>query len=141
MNLWQQLRKKDKYINISTIIHWVFRILHHKCGECRPNFVYLTEFSRNEVKIKNALKLTKNEYTNLLFLFGRVQYNTVIICYRTTYCNCRNKKRINYFLTKWNLRSNQKTITNKSLLPARCLRGIPASTSAAHAAFIAHGRS
>ena len=46
-----------------------------------------------------------------------------------------------YFLTKWNLRSNQKTITNKSLLPARCLRGIPASTSAAHAAFIAHGRS
>jgi hypothetical protein len=36
---------------------------------------------------------------------------------------------------------NQKTITNKSQLPARCLKGIPASTSAAHAAFIAHGRS
>jgi hypothetical protein len=33
------------------------------------------------------------------------------------------------------------TITNKSQLPARCLKGIPASTSAAHAAFIAHGRS
>jgi len=53
------------------------------------------------------LSKRKKGYTNLLFFFGRVQYNRITICYRTTYCNCRNKRNY-YLLTIWNLRSNPK---------------------------------
>jgi len=69
-------------------------------------------------------------------MFVGVQNNIPIFCQTTTYCNCSNqqqKSRHIHQTIKWSI-----TIY---LIPARCFKGIPASTRAAQAAFIAHTRS
>lgn len=76
--------------------------------------------------------------SNYLFLnFRRVENERSILCQTTRYWNCRSSREECNEIWKWNEKNERTTID----IPARCFKGIPASTSAAHDAFIAHGRS